>query len=382
MGSGSAYDVIIIGGGPAGSAAGRTLAGSGVRALIVEKARHPRPKPCGGLLSGHSVDALDAIFGAEVLSRVSLAEVHGCRLFRRDARIGEVTDAPRMVLTRREVLDETLFRAAAAAGCDVREDAEAVSLRPAGGEVVLASGETLRARAILVADGASGSIARRRRPGILRRREVGFGLVAEAPIGLLTDDAPIPRIHFGLFRWGYGWVFPRGDTVNIGVGGRLRRKTDFRGVLRELVAMTCRPGAWEQLRPRGHRLPYGNCASRPGRANVLRIGDAAGLVESLTGEGIAGALDSGRLAADATSSALDDGRPARAGRRYNALAARHILPRLRAARVARYVFFPRPVFPLAMFALSRNADRIRWFLEILAGEISYGEYFRRLCHSI
>ena len=376
MTSTSEYDVVIVGGGPAGSAAGRTLAGSGMRALIVEKTRHPRPKPCGGLLSGRSLGAIDAVFGAEVRARVSLAETHGCRMFLRDRLIGEVTDGPQLALTQREVLDETLFRAAASAGCDAREGVAVAGVRPARGEVVLASGEALHARVIVVANGASGLVARR------GRRRAGFGLVAEAPVDLLAEDSPLPRIHFGLLPWGYGWMFPRGDTVNIGVGAMLCRGTDFRGALRDLVAMTCRPGAWERMKPRGHRLPYGGTLAHPGRANVLNAGDAAGFVEPLTGEGIAFALDSGRLSAEAALEALATGHPARAGRRYNKLARRHILPHLRAARFARQVFFRRGMFNRAMRALEREPDRIRWFLEILAGEITYGEYFRRLRRSV
>ena len=382
----SAQDVIVVGGGPAGSAAGKCLADRGLSTLLIEKHCYPREKPCGGLLSGRCIDAAESIFGAGTVAAVSKGELAGCRLYRKDKPIAEITDGPRMVFTRREAMDALLLRKAADAGCDVREDTEVTSVRPARSEVILASGETLRASVIIGADGAGSVVARCTRPRSRRsRRHAGFGLVAEAPIDVLKDEDAsadvLPRIYLDALPWGYGWVFPRDGGVSIGIGRMLGRRTDFRRRFRHFVDMTCRPGTWERLDVRGHHLPFGCSRRRPGRANVLLTGDAAGLVEPLTGEGISFALESGRLAASAAADALADGAPTQAGRRYNALAAQHLLPHLRDAALARWAFFPRPILPLALCLLGRDANRVRWYLELLAGQTSYADYFRRLVAS-
>jgi len=219
-------------------------------------------------------------------------------------------------------------------------------------------------------------------------RSVGFGLVCEAPAEELqrtvTREAPLylPEIYFGLLSWGCGWVFPKKDSFSIGVAGLLKRRTDFRRSLKRLVEMTCRAGAWERLHIRGHRLPVGEFDRNPGHANVLLTGDAAGLVDAVTGEGISFALESSRLAASAILDALAAGTPDQAGRKYNAAFRQSMLGRLRHAALAGWLFFPRGLMPLALWELERNVDRIRWFLEILSGKRSYPDYFRRLLASV
>ena len=191
-----------------------------------------------------------------------------------------------------------------------------------------------------------------------------------------------PHIYFDVMPWGYGWVFPRGDTCSIGVGGLVRKGTDFRATLRELVGMTCTEGTWDRLKVQGFSLPFGNFGRTPGRKGILLIGDAAGLAEPVTGEGISFAVESAGLAARAIGDAFAAGEPASAGRRYTKLYRKALYPQFNQARWARLLLYPRLTLPLAMHALSRNPDRIRWFFEVSSGGISYAEYTRRMLRSI
>jgi geranylgeranyl reductase family protein len=385
----SRHDVVIIGAGPAGSALGALLGSRGLDVLIAEKARFPRDKPCAGLLTQRCVRAVETIFGAEALARISCGSSTGARLFHGDKLVGSVDDGGVMHFTRRTESDAFFLAKARAAGCEVLEGAEARGIDARRGAVTLASGETVTGAVLVGADGAS-SVVRRRawnRPA-RRPREMGFGLVAEPPTEVLKPGeirdacARFPHIFFGAVPWGYGWIFPKGGRISIGVGGLITRKTDFRAGLRRLVERTCVTGTWERLELRGHPLPFGCFERKPGRANVLLVGDAAGLAEPVTGEGIAFALESALRAASAVAAALAAGAPADAGPLYNENYRRSLLLHFRRSALARLLLYPKPLLPLAMLALRRNENRIRWYFEIAAGDISYGEYFRRLARSI
>jgi geranylgeranyl reductase family protein len=382
------HDVIIIGGGPGGSALGTLLARKGLSVLLVDRSKFPREKPCAGLLSPRGVTLVDSIFGEDALAHISCGSSTGARFLHKGKLIGEVTGTPMMHFLKRLDADALFFRHAADAGCDCVEDAEACSVDAENATVTLKSGETLHARTIVGADGAA-SVVRRCvwKLGRKRDRNLGMGLVAEAPMAELKPGevrekcSLYPHFYFDALPWGYGWIFPKGDRFSIGVGGRFRGKSDFRGALRALVEANCVAGAWERLELRGRPLPFGNFARVPARANVLLVGDAAGLAEPVTGEGIAFALVSAQLAAEAIVAAFSRGESAEAGRIYSAACRKHLLPQFRQAMWARLLLYPKLGVRLSMRALSRNPDRIRWYFEVANGDISYLQYSRRMVWS-
>ena len=374
------YDVVVVGGGPSGAAVGTLLARSGRSVLIADKARFPRDKPCGGGITGRCARTLGEIFGQDTLGQVTRAASSGFRMFYQGRFLAGVDDGVRMLFVKRREMDAVLLRKAKDAGCEVLEGAEATGVEPSQSAVSFRSGQVVRGAIIVGADGARSIVGRSVRP---RQggtgKGTGFGLVAEVPAAELRDTASqLPQIHFGLVPWGYGWVFPNGDTVSIGVGGLLGTRTDFRQLLKHLVEATCRPGTWDTLHPRGHPLPLGHPERNPGHGHVLLLGDAAGLVESVTGEGISFALESAQLAASAVLRALSGGTPSAAGRAYKAAYRRTLWPHLRNASLARWLFFPRLCLPLAMRSLRRHPKVVEWYLEILAGKMSYPAFFRRL----
>ncbi len=381
-------DVIILGAGPAGSTAGTLLARGGFRVILLDRATFPREKPCGGLLSPRGVRAVERVFGRDALERITVARSAAARMSCRGEFVAEIAGTGEMRFIRREESDAAFVACAREAGCDVREGCEAVALHPNSGVVRLRSGETLDAWIVLAADGVHSFVRRHGWPrGARSRRDLAFGLTAETPLETLKPElrdacARMPHIDFGAVPWGYGWIFPRGGRVSIGVAGLRRRDTDFRAAARAFVEANCVSGAFEQIAWRGHPIPFGDFEPRPGRGNVLLVGDAAGFAEPVTGEGIAYALESAELAAGAATRALAAGKPERAGELYSDACRRSLLPHFAGALRARRLLYSPLALPLAMNALRRKPERARWFFEVADGTLTYGQYLRRLARSM
>ncbi|MFH1732620.1 MAG: NAD(P)/FAD-dependent oxidoreductase [Planctomycetota bacterium] len=377
------YDVLIVGGGPAGASVGMLLARTGLAAVIIDKSSFPRPMPCGGMISPRCIRAVEAVFGENIVARVSRASSAGCRMFDGQELVAEADDVGRSFFVERSEMDALFFAAANDAGCDAIEGDAAAGVEPENGAVRLASGRTVRGSIIVGADGGDSIVRRTTRGWRPNRRRAGFGLVADVPFDRLKRrDAPEayhihPHIHFGVIPWGYGWVFPKGDCVSVGVAGMMAKTANFREPFDAFVSALCIGGTAERLQPGGRGLPAADFETRPGRDNVLLVGDAAGFVEPITGEGIGFAVECAPLAAQAITDALAAGRPEMAGGAYTAACRKNLLPTLRHARLARWFFFPDFCRRRAVRSLRRHPELVRWFLEILAGELTYPVYFRR-----
>lgn len=376
--------VLLLGAGPAGAMAGLALARAGVSVVIVEKERLPRRKACGGLLSPKSVEIIEHEIGPGRIAPIALAVTTGCRIVNRGEFVAEAQRERPMYVIERSALDAMLLDAARAAGCEVIEGARAIAFDPGASEVTLEDGRRLRGRIVLGADGVNSVVRRALWGGGWPRGRIGLGLVTDLPAAALRPEMTgvmtrsMPEIHFGDVPWGYGWVFPKGDKVSIGVGGLIRRNPDMRGRLRALVERCCVDGTWQSAVVEGHLLPCG-CIDRPAaRGNALLLGDAAGIVEPITGEGIAPAMESGLLAAEAVRAALTRGTPEDAGAAYCDLLRRRVHPQIRQALWARHLIFPAFCQRLAMRRLGRSRRLVRMYLELLAGEITYRKYFRRM----
>ena len=287
------FDAVVVGAGPAGSVTAYRLARAGARVLLADRARFPRDKPCGGGLTVRAVRELpfsvDPVV-EEVVDRMELRLGYAARFERRGRR-------PLVLMTQRRRLDAYLAERAAAAGADFRDATRVTAIRAdaEGVEVTFDGGRA--ASAVLVgADGANGVVGRSL--GLGGDYAYGVALEGNAPHGAASAARHRGRasIELGVIPGGYGWIFPKGDHVNVGVGG-----WDHQGPhLREHLVRVCREHgiARERLESvRGHRLPLRRARSRPAAGRVLLVGDAAGLVDPLTGDGMFEAFVSARLAA-------------------------------------------------------------------------------------
>ncbi len=307
-------DLLVIGGGPAGAAAALRAARAGVRVLLFEKGPHGRDKVCGDGLTPRAVAALNDLD----LPITDAHRIDGLRMI-----AGKTTrelawpTADRFpnhgAVWPRRRFDTFLIDAAIAAGAEVRFDCEALPVldgdRVVGVSVVGSGGgtEIFTAPFTILAAGAQGAAAKML--GAERDPDEPFGLAIrayattprhaerhlEACLSLRDEHGtPVP---------GYGWMFPAGDgTVNIGVGALSTmqgfKKLNLNTLLDQYAAIVREPwGLGEYIdKPRAWRLPMSS-VRRHGLGWVA-VGDAAGFVNPMNGEGIDYGLESGMLAAD------------------------------------------------------------------------------------
>jgi geranylgeranyl reductase family protein len=257
---------------------------------MVDRARFPRDKPCGGGLTLRAIRELPVSVEQVVEERVDTLELG----FRYSRRWSRRASEPLVLMTQRRRLDAFLAEQAAAAGAEFRDGVKVTAVDP-GGAVTLA-GERLEADVVVGADGANGITTRSLG---LPSHEHGVALEGNVAYGDVSRERYAGRavVEFGAVPGGYAWVFPKGDHVNVGVGGWESEGPRLRERLRELCdGSGIDEAAVRDLR--GHRLPMRGAARRPVHGRVLLVGDAAGLVDPLSGDGMYEAFVSGRLAAE------------------------------------------------------------------------------------
>ncbi len=362
-------DAIVVGAGPGGSSAAHALATAGASVALIERARFPRDKPCGG---GVLVGALRRL--PFDISPVIEREIFGFRVrYRRGREFRHRYGQPLAVMTQRARLDAFLAERACEAGAALREGTAVRSIEANGAvRVRTADGESLRAGVLIAADGANGVV--RRALGLPRLR-AAVALEGNIPrarptAARWTDDV---GLELGSMRGGYGWVFPKGDHLNLGVGGY---PADAPQLRRELAAYShCEGFDPDQLTQlRAHHLPLRDRGQPLRIGPIALIGDAAGLIDPLSGEGIGNAIHSGQLAAAAARSYLDGQAPDLSG--YETAVGAEIDPELAAARELQALFHQQP-WPYVQL-LRRSARFWSAFCRIVRGESSYHGFRSRL----
>jgi geranylgeranyl reductase family protein len=364
------FDVVVVGAGPAGAAAAHVCASAGLDVALLDKARFPRDKLCGGLLSQRSMRILGDVFGECALPVEFTAT--SAAVFIKDVLAVRVRDTTPLRFTSRRTFDACLAGLAAARGATLMEQSAVATIDFAAGHVVLSDGSRLSTSFIVGADGAASRV--RKLAGVpMDRRGFAVGLEAEVPRAAVRRDIRDPEVYFDVAQWGYGWVFPKRDTLMVGVGGLATQNPDMQASFREL-AMTAL-GAVPAQPVCGSPIPFGNFVARPGHGSTLLVGDAAGLVEPLTGEGIAFAVLSGHYAAQAIIEGARAGQPSGALDLY--------LPRYRSiargfddVRMLRRLVFSRYTKRVFQRALGGNARLIIKHMDVLAGQAEYRDYAR------
>ncbi len=327
------FDVAVVGSGPAGACAALSLARHGLRVAIVEKEPLPRYKTCGGGLVGRGLRLLPPDVDRVVERRCDSAELH---LHDAGLHFTATRRSPVIAMTMRDQLDYLLTWCAAAAGAEVISPCRVTGVAVEDHRARLDTTRgPLTAAFVIAADGATSDVARQSGWQDGRHLIPALEYEVEVDDGAFGRFASVPRFDVGVVPYGYAWVFPKATHLSVGVlstrRGPLNLHRYLEQYLRTLGLRTQsvqRHGFLIPVRPRGGPLV---------RNRVMLVGDAAGLADPVTGEGISLAAQSGQLAAEAVVRSGFDERGIR--ETYHTALRRSMLPELKLGRaLARLVY--------------------------------------------
>ncbi|MDQ3809097.1 MAG: geranylgeranyl reductase family protein [Chloroflexota bacterium] len=295
------HDVAIVGAGPGGSAAGHFLARRGLRVVVLDRAEFPRDKTCGDGLTPRALRALDAM---GILGQVARHgyPIDGYRVVAPNGRTttAAITGQPAAMVVPRRTLDDMVLRRAVQSGAEFRGGTTVSHVVPSStGVTVVTDSGVVQARHAIIATGAAGAVLTR--SGILRRQPRAI-VAARAYFQDVPDLGHKFQLHLdGVPLPGYGWLFPVASGVaNVGVGFRPRKRgRTARAVFEAWTAHQPVLRQARRLEPvRGYPIRVDFLCSPTHAERTLLVGEAAGLVNPLTGEGIDYALESAQIAAD------------------------------------------------------------------------------------
>jgi geranylgeranyl reductase family protein len=357
----------VIGAGPAGATAAFALAARGLKTIILEKSQLPRYKTCGGGLLPKAIRLLNA--NLDSVTEHQSHEIEFALSSRLRFRVSR--SEPIITMTMRDKLDMLLTQRAIDAGACLR-CCEVIDVKPHVDHVILLTrDDEIQARFVIAADGANSTIAKK--AGFANHARVAAALEYEVHVSSADHErlSHLTRFDFIVPR-GYAWVFPKASHLSIGVlatqpsGINLRKIIDAYmsdlGIDRPLLVE--RHGFVIPLHPR----------KKFASSRILLTGDAAGLADPITAEGISNAIHSAQLAA----AAIGDGNlsPQEVSSRYERSIKTEILPELKWAKRLATLLYEMPRLRNVLFAL-HGQKLAEVMMQIVTGEKTYSALISR-----
>ena len=362
-------DVTVIGAGPSGALLAYLLATRGMRVILVEKTSLPRVKPCGGGLNQKTVALLPFSITPvveRVVSRLGFTQNLRWPFTR-------TYPVPLVSMVTRCIFDHFLVQHAAAAGVAVYERCRVTRIEATARHLTLhADARVWHSRYVAFADGAKGTL----------RRQLGFAATAPHDIGIDMEVEASPRCPWTpetlYIDWGsrpqcYAWAFPKAHHWSIGVKGPAAQSSTLVAYLRQFMRHWGLEPGEGKLRYLAHMLPTRGANMPLVRGRALVLGDAAGLLEPFSGEGIYYALRSAHLAAEALQQAsVTDTSPCT----YANAIDTEIMPELVGARALQHLF---DAYPWLFHLMIRSRPHY-WqaFAKILRGDRGFADVHRVL----
>ena len=368
------YDLIIIGAGPSGSAAGRVAGKMGLETLLIEKEVFPRYKPCGGAFSEQAMSYLDF----EVPKYIHEKEIFGARVHFRGQVIERHKEYRIATLITRSVLDSYLLEKAKETGIKIKFGEKVVDYKENTDYVEVYTKDNnvaYKAKFVIVAEGSQGRLKNkiRRRD---KKNEYGVCVVTEIEDDNETIDKYIHNaidIHFGVANMGYGWIFPHQKYYSVGIGGLAK---DLSNPKRIMIDFLHANGFYGEYKMKGHLIPAGGIERDIVSSRVVLSGDAAGFVDSFSGEGIAYAIRSGQIAAEVISDILLGGNKISSLKDYETLCKREFFDNLKYSLILSKMMHRLPGIFFKIF--TSNKDVMDKFLEVPASKRTYKDYIKWL----
>jgi len=361
------YDLIIVGGGPAGTSAGRAAGIAGLKTLLIEKEEFPRYKPCGGGLSEHARSFLDFSIPKNIQER----DISGIRIFYK-GKIAENKKKKRFVtLISRSLFDEFLMKKAKETGIEIKMGEKVIDFTEHDDFVIVQSDKSkYKSKFVIMAEGAQGTLKYnvRRRD---KKHECGVCMVTEVPFNEKSKNNIQNKIdiHFDITKMGYGWVFPHDKYSSVGVGGVLNYLPHPR---KKMLKFLDSNNFKTNYKLKGHQIPGGGIKRKVSSHRTILTGDAAGFVDTFAGEGLAYAIRSGQLAIKTIDRCIKNNEDNTDLKMYDRLCEKEFGNDLKCS-----LFFTRLLhsFPRIFFNIMfKNKEVVDKYLDIPANNCTYKKY--------
>ena len=302
MSPASQYDLVVIGGGPAGTAAAIIAGRNGQRVLLLERGKFPRHKVCGEFVSAESLALLRSLLDSRHLGLLRDAiQIPNARLFLDSRTLTTAVDPPAASIARLD-LDLALWESAVWAGVDARQQLTVQSIVGTGPFRVATSAGEFESRAVINGSGRWSNLTNlNASPSKAERPERWIGLKAH-----FAEPCPNPSVDLYFFDGGYCGVQPVEVNDAPSGNGRVNAcamvRADVASTLPDLFArhdsLRERSLRWQPLSDPVSTSPLLFRKPQPERDSILMVGDAAGFVDPFVGDGISLAVRSGSFAAE------------------------------------------------------------------------------------
>lgn len=367
------FEVAVVGAGPAGATVARELATSGIQTVLIERAQLPRYKSCAGGIPIRTARILPFPIDGVVEDTIAAIQVS----HRGRGRFEKTDQTPFAAMVMRDRFDKLLVDHAIDAGAELVDACPVREIRRVdGGFQLQTAAGALRARLLVGADGANSIVARSTRLGAGLTEACALEAEIAAPTETLLRWRGRVNVDFGYQPSGYGWVFPKGRLLSVGLVRPLSLARRLHQELNQYLDSLDLAGAPVE-RIAGHKVLFRRAHEPIAGPGALLTGDAAGLVDEFTEEGIYYAIRSGQIAARVLCRQLES-RHSWLGA-YERAVDRELMPELRAARtIGRLFYGVLSRMPQAMLQLSERVDYLwRAFFRVQHGESSYADELNR-----
>jgi len=370
------YDVVIVGGSCAGAAAGYVLANAGKKVLILDKAIFPRKKLCGGMITEKTITILKKVYDNIPLDIVINSKFSTFGIYHAEkGKICKYTSpSNKLYFVDRAIFDEYFLKRAESIGCTVYMGQKVTVIKE--NSIITESGEEISADYILGADGSHSIV---HKSGFAEKEKRNSAIAFEVDVTyedlkcFNDNDGIFPKIYFGFINDGYGWVFPKKEFATVGLGGLIHSNKNIRNLFMVFLKNIVKQNLdYLSLKISGFPIPFHNLIEKPALKSKLLLGDAAGLIDPITGEGIYFAILSGKLAAEAILANGDS------ASNYNNLIKINIRKYLNQAYFVKYFLFHPKFNRYAMFKMKNNAKYCKYYFDLLSGDIDFIQYARRI----